>query len=122
MFRFEVFVDDKHLSYVLWALSGHVVSVSTPQPVANAKRTKNGIAAEGGGRLIDIFTTHLRKAKPAEINAQYVQDFMQENGLNPGSFGHVLKEARTAGLIRKVGKGIGKKGSRYIVLPAAKKR
>lgn len=103
MFRFEVFVDDKKLPYVLWALSGHCISVSTPQPVVNAKKGANGKihSVTANGTLSELFEAHLKKHKPATINAVYVRDFLQSNGAAPASAGYVLKQALLAKLIKK---------------------
>lgn len=103
MFRFEVFVDDKKLPYVLWALSGHCISVSTPQPVVNAKKGANGKihSVTAGGTLLELFAEHLKQTKPESIKVSDVREFLESNGTAPANAGYVLKQAVLAKLIKK---------------------
>jgi hypothetical protein len=116
MFRVSFFVDDKKLSYALWALTTIAIGKPDVDPVINAKKRSNGVAQQTGGTLLEMFTAQLTKDKPAQINARYVKQWMQNAGLNPVSHGHVLKEAQRTKLIRKIGKGIGPSSSSYKVL------
>ena len=107
MFKFEVIVDDKKLSYVLWALAGHAVHVSTPLPVINAKKTRNGIVQQTGGNLLEMFKAHLAETKPKQLDVKFVKQWMQGAGLNPASAGYILKHAQRSKLIRKIGRAVG---------------
>ena len=116
MFRFEVFVDDKKLAYVLWALSGHVASISPPQPVVNAAAKNGKIEARSGGRMIDLFAEHL-KTVSGDLAAADIKTFCVENGLSSKSYSNVLNNAVEKKLLKRL-KVAGKK--KYVYRPIAK--
>ena len=115
MFRIEVYCDDKKLAYVLWALAGHVLGSPNVMPVVNAKKSGGKIKQATNGKLLDLFTDHVRKEpQGTSISARYVKDFLQGIGNSSASYGYVLKNAQAAKVIRKVGKGT---HSKYAILP-----
>jgi hypothetical protein len=105
MFRVTFLVDDKKLSYALWALTNIAIGKPDIEPVINVKKSRNGVAQETGGTLLEMFAAHLKANKPKQINAQYVKRWMQESGLNPASHSYLLKQAQGSKLIGKAGKG-----------------
>jgi hypothetical protein len=118
----EVIAEGKKLEYVLWALAGKVVSVSTPQPIVNAKQKPNGkLEQETSGTLYDqvVHALHKGKPKPAHINMAWVREFAEQRGFSPGSAKNMVDRLRREKLIRKdnsaPSKGV---GARYVVLPA----
>jgi hypothetical protein len=114
MFRIECFCDDKRLAQVLRVLTGLVIGSPAVAPVLNAEQEKGGrIKQASNGKLIDLFSAHLKKDNPETINARYVKSFLQEIGSSPLSYSHVLKQAIDSKLVRKTGKGT---RSKYTVL------
>jgi hypothetical protein len=107
MFRIEFFVDDKKLPAALHALMGVSHGAPTVTPVANAIKTKNGLAAASNGSGLDRFIAALGKHKGEKINAARAREIMREAGCNPESISYYLKGAREAGALRKAGTGSG---------------
>jgi len=118
VFRIEFFCDDKKLHLALRALAGLAVGQPAVLPVVNVKKTKGGgLAQQTNGRLVEIFTEHLRKTKPATIKAADVQSFLADAGLSNKNYGYLLRQLQAARLIKKTGKGT---ASVYkVVLPKA---
>ena len=108
MFRLEVFVDDKKLSYVLWALSGHVVEMKPPQPVNNATMRNGKLVAKTSGDRVEMLMKHLAEKKITEMKGpDVVRDFCVSMGLSDKSYSNVLSNAlrRKQLTRRKAGKG-----------------
>jgi len=107
MFRLEIFVDDRKLSYVLWALSGHVLEVKAPQPVANAQ-TKNGVVrARTSGNRTEMLKDYLREHKITAPTPGTIREFCASCGPSDKSYSNVLDNALKAKLLtrRRVKKG-----------------
>ena len=113
MFRIECFCDDKKLSYVLWALAGHIHGSPSITPVVNTKKSGGKIKQATNGKLLDLFAEHIKDKTAETINARFVKDFLEKNGNTPTSHGYVLKQALAAKMIRKTGKGT---LSKYVIL------
>jgi len=105
MFRIECFVDDKKLPAALHALIGLSHGAPSVTPVANAIRTKNGLAAATSGKGSDMFMAALKTEKVKEFRAAQAREIAKRAGLNAASTGYFLKNALQAGAIRKSGKG-----------------
>jgi hypothetical protein len=107
MFRIEIFVDDKKLSYVLRTLSGHVLEMKPPQPVANAQVENGRVRAKAQDR-IGMLMQHLRENKITEMKGpSVIRDFCVAHGLSEKSYSNVLDNALKAKVLtrRKGGKG-----------------
>lgn len=107
MFRIEIFVDDRKLSYVLWALSGHVLEMRPPQPVANAQVKNGKVRAKAQDRM-EMLTQYLRENKITEMKGPgVIRDFCVTHGLSDKSYSSVLNKALKVKLLtrRKRGKG-----------------
>jgi len=103
MFRLEIFVDDKKLSYVLWALSGHVLEMKPPQPVANAQVRNGKVHAKvPSGNRVEMLMQHLRDKK---ITRMYgpgeVQKFCSNVGLSEKSYSVILRSALDTRLLKR---------------------
>jgi hypothetical protein len=117
MFMFQVVVDDKRLSSALHALAGIAHTVTTPVPVTNAKKGRNGLAAEvtGGANSVQRLAYWLKKHKLKKVRAAQVKQFCQEAGLSTASYGNMITRAKAAGLLKAV-KVAGTKGKfEYVV-------
>jgi hypothetical protein len=101
MFRFEVIVDDKKLSYVLWALTGHCVRVSTPQPLVNAAIQNGSITAKTSGDSIDRLKVWCHEHKLKTVNAKNIKEFCIGNGLSVQSYSNMITRAKEAGVLKK---------------------
>jgi len=111
MFRIEVFVEDRKLAYVLWALSGHVVNMTAPQPVVNAEKKNGKIAAETSGNSVDMLRKWLVEHKFKTVRAAQIRTFCEEVGLSSKSYYNMVTRARNAGLLKKTRKAVGARGS-----------
>jgi len=103
MFRLEIFVDDRKLAYVLWALSGHVLEMRPPQPVANAQ-VKNGRvrAKVPSGDRVEMLMQHLRDKKITKMyGPSVVKEFCADIGLSEKSYSVVLRSALDARLLKR---------------------
>ena len=114
MFRLEAFIDDKKLSYVLWALAGHCVEIKPPQPVMNASAKNGAVRADATGDKAALFVAYLRKKKVATFVAKDCSRWCTEVGLSPKSYSNVLYKAIDQGLITRRTKK-GKQGYIYSV-------
>ncbi len=108
MFRLEIFVDDRKLSYVLWALSGHCIEVKPPQPVANASIVNGKLRADATGDKGEMLVAHMRKHKIKTFLALDVQRWCESIGASRKNYSNVIYKALKAGLITRQKKG--KKG------------
>jgi hypothetical protein len=116
MFRLEIFVDDKKLSYVLWALSGHVIEVKTPQPVQNAKVKNGSVRAETSGDRVEMLMKHLADQGLKEFGPSVAAAWSESVGLARSTYSNVLNKALRAKVItRRRPKGSGKgSGAKFI--------
>jgi len=107
MFRIEIFVDDRKLSYVLWALAGHVLEIKPPQPVANAQVRNGKVRAKVQGDRVEMLMQYLRENKIKRmVGPSTVKEFCTSTGLSDKSYSNVLDKARRAKLLlRHKGKG-----------------
>ena len=107
MFRLEVFVDDRKLAYVLWALSGHVLEVKPPQPVANAQAKNGRVRAKTSGNRVEMLAQYLREHKITEPTPDTIKEFCISVGLSDKSYSNVLDSALKAKVLtrRRVKKG-----------------
>ena len=101
MFRLEIFVDDKKLGYVLWALSGHVIEVKTPQPVQNAKVKNGKVRAETSGDRVEMLMKHLADNNITEFGPSVAADWTVTLGLARSTYSNVLNKALRAKLITR---------------------
>jgi hypothetical protein len=101
MFRIEIFVDDKKLSYVLWALSGHVIEMKPPQPVQNAQVKNGKIRAETSGDRVDMLMKYLADNKITEFGPSVAADWTRTVGLARGTYSNVLNKALRAKVITR---------------------
>lgn len=111
MFRIEIFVDDKKLAYVLLALTGHVVSLSAPQPVANAKRGPNGVQPVTRGDALELFATFAKGKK--EVTPADMREFCRKHGFSANSYSNMLRRVMDAGLLKRMKKTGKAKGGAY---------
>jgi hypothetical protein len=102
IWRIEVFVEGKHLEYVLWALAGKAVEVRTPQPVVNATAKANGMHAKTRGDTLALLGTWLKETKLKRLRAKDIKGFCEKHGLSVKSYNHVIDKAIAAGLLNKV--------------------
>ena len=102
IWRIEVFVEGKHLEYVLWALAGKAVEVRTPQPVVNATAKANGVHAKTRGDTMALLGTWLKETKLQQVRAKDVKVFCEKHGLSVRSYNHVIDKAIAAGVLKKV--------------------
>ena len=115
MFRLEIFVDDKKLSYVLWSLTGHILGDPKIHPVANAKKKKNGLAAVSTGKQMDMFEQFLRSQKAGTIvTSPMVREFCEKSGWSGDSCYSIVTRAKEQKWLKRAA-GAGKTG------PAASK-
>jgi hypothetical protein len=102
MFRIEIFVDDRKLSYVLLQLSGHVIEMKAPQPVANAQLRNGRVAAKTSGNRVEMLMKHLAEKKITEMTGpDVVRDFCVGIGLSDKSYSNVLNNALKARLLKR---------------------
>jgi hypothetical protein len=101
MFRFEVFVDDKKLAYVLWALTGHCLQISVPQPVINAKASKAGIHARTNGSVSAMFSEHLKAKNIKTFGPKDIRAFCVSHGLASHSYSNVLNKVVESGVVKR---------------------
>jgi hypothetical protein len=110
MFRIEFFVDDKRLAAALHALVGVSHGPPTVQPVVNAAKQGNGLAAVSDGSSIELLAAELKKMRGQEITASaHGNALMKAIGIAPASKTYMLKRATQAGLLKAHGKGSGMK-------------
>jgi hypothetical protein len=103
MFTFQVYVDDKKLAYVLWALAGHVIQMSPPQPVTNVVKGRNGLTAEvPSGDSVQRLEKWLAERKLKKVAALDIKQFCQEAGLSTTSYSNMITRAKAAGLLKRV--------------------
>ncbi len=107
MFRIEIFVDDRKLSYVLWALAGHCIEIKPPQPVANAQVKNGKVAARvPSGDRVEMLMQHLRENKIKEMKGpSVIREFCVSTGLSNSSYSNVLDKALKAKLLRRKAHG-----------------
>src|SRR5215475_10377963 len=102
MFRIEIFCDDKKLSYVLWALAGHVLGEPKCQPVANAVAKNGRVQAETSGDMVEMFLKHLAERGSTTFNPVFMQDWCASLGLKPKSYSNILAKGITAKVWKRV--------------------
>jgi hypothetical protein len=110
VFRIEIFVDDRKLSYVLWAISGHCLEVKPPQPVVNAEAKNGKVRAKTSGDRLEMLKKYLQENKINEMRGpNIVRDFCVSTGLSEKSYSNVLSNALKAKLLKRrpVRKGSG---------------
>jgi hypothetical protein len=117
MFRLEIFVDDKKLAYVLWALTGHILGDPKIQPVVNAAKKKNGeLAAMSSGKQMDMFAEYLKTLKAGTlVTSPMVREFCSKHGWADDSCYSIVTRARSRKWLTRAA-GAGKTGlsaSRY---------
>jgi hypothetical protein len=93
MFRIEFFCDDKKLAQALQALAGIAATQPTVVPVINVEKSKGELKQNTNGRIIEMFSAHLRKTKPATINSADVKAFLQRHGRPKSSVSYLLSQA-----------------------------
>jgi hypothetical protein len=119
MFRIEIFVDDKKLSYILWALTGHILGDPKIHPVANAAMKNGRLQAESSGRQMDAFVAFLRKLDPKTIvTSAIVRDFAEKNGWKGDSCYSITTRAVQHKMLKRVAgvRGTGIAASRYHIV------
>lgn len=114
--RVEFFCDDKRVGEALRALVNIAIGAPSVQPVTNARKSGNGLAAIGSGKAIDQFADHLAKAKPKEITPDSMREWLQSVGLSGASYSYLLKHAVAAKMIKRDPKSPNSR-ARYFVLP-----
>src|SRR5215510_6133723 len=117
MFRIEIFVDDRKLPYVLWALSGHCIEVKAPQPVQNAQVKDGKIRAKTPtGELVTMFIQHLKDQKITDMFGPDIpRDFMVAHGYSSKSYSNLLYSAVEAKVLKRI-RVKGGKGYRYALV------
>jgi len=115
MFRIDFFVDDRKLPAALLALVGIAHGAPNVVPVVNVRKKGNGLAAKTEGSSMDRFAAELKSLKGKSLAAADVQQMMKPLGLSHKSYSYMLKNAITAKLLKKTGKGAGT-ATRYVVL------
>lgn len=113
MFRVEFFVDDKRLGAALLALVGIAHGQPGVTPVVNAKTNGHKVVAISDGSTVEKFAVILKQHKGKTLVARDIGAMMKPLGLSLSSRGYALKQAVSAGLIKKSGKGSGMK---YLVI------
>jgi hypothetical protein len=110
MFRLEIFVDDKKLSYVLWAISGHVLEVKPPQPVVNAQARNGKVVARTSGNKVEMLLQYLGDHKISEFGPEVVREFCTSLGMSEKSYSNILKTALDDKLLKRRPRRGGKAG------------
>jgi hypothetical protein len=121
MFRVEFFCDDKKLANAIRALTGLALGQPNIAPMINAEKTKNGLKQETNGKLVGLFAAHLRKRKITQVKAGDVKSWLESQGNSALSYSYLLKQAKSAGVLKQTGTG---SASVYTVIapPPKKKR
>jgi len=114
MFRIEFFVDDKKVGPALVALVGVAHGQPSVQPVVNAVKTGNGLAAATGGKGVDRVAHLLKKVQPGTaLSGKEFRVLLKNAGLSVASSSYYVAEAVKAGLLKKTGST---SDARYLVL------
>jgi len=103
MFRVEFFCDDKKLASALHALTGISHGQPTVQPVVNAIKQGNGLAAASGGKSMERFAIELKKRRGKTLSSAEIKSMMKSAGMNVDSASYFLKQAKNAGLVHASG-------------------
>ena len=117
--RVEFFCDDRHVGDALRSLVNVAIGPPSVQPVVNAKRKGNGIAATSGGSLLEQFKQHLAETKPKEITTQSLKDWCQSVGRSVQSRNYLAQQAIEAKLLKRDPKS-GNHNARWFVLSQSK--
>jgi hypothetical protein len=120
LFRIEIFCDDKKLSYILWALTGHVLGDPKIQPVVNAAKKNGKVRAKTSGKQMEMFAEFLKKLNPKTVvTSPMVREFCEKNGWKGDSCYYVVWQAKQRKLLKRIA-NVGKTGtaaSRYSIMP-----
>jgi len=108
MFRLEIFVDDKKLSYVLWALTGHILGDPKIHPVVNATVKNGKVRAETSGDHVEMFRKHVASRGGNEFSPAFMQDWCIGLGLKRKSYSNILAK----GIRAKAWKRVPQKGTK----------
>src|SRR5262252_7154618 len=102
-FRVEFFCDDRRLADALRALAGVARGAPRVEPVVNDIKYKHEgeLAAKTDGKLANLFAAHLKADKPGEFRARYAKDFLRALGRPVSGYSYMLRQMRTAGVIKK---------------------
>lgn len=123
MFRIECFCEDRRVAEVLRALAGLVRGAPSVQPVTNLDEARPARErAATNGRAIDQFAAYIRRARPVEINAEYMRTFMKMIGYAPGGYSGLLAKAQQVGLLKRKPGGKGNSNVVYIITGKATKK
>jgi hypothetical protein len=99
--RVEFFCDDRRVGEALRSLVNIAIGAPSVQPVTNAKRKGNGLAAVSSGNLLAQFEQHLADTKPKEVTTQSLGDFCVSVGKSASSRNYLAKQAIDAKLIKR---------------------
>jgi hypothetical protein len=109
VFRVEIFCEDKKLSYILWALTGHVLGDPKIQPVINAAMKNGKLQAETSGDHVVMFLNHLAKNQMPAFTPRTIRDWCIGIGLSGKSYSNVINK----GLKANAWKRAPQKGTKY---------
>jgi hypothetical protein len=107
MFRVTFFCDDKKLGDILRGLAGLALGTPEVVPVVNAGVGKNGLQAQTGGKIYEMFAAWIHKHKLHEVRSRDAKAFLKETGSGAQSSSYHLKKLVEVGVLRKAGKGSG---------------
>src|SRR5262252_738625 len=96
MFRIEIYCDDKKLSFILWALAGHVLGEPKCQPVVNAVAKNGRVKAETSGDPVEMFLKHLADRGGTSFNPAFMQDWCVSLGMKRKSYSNILAKGIAA--------------------------
>src|SRR5262245_46954958 len=99
MFRFEFFVDDKHVTTMLRAISGYARELQV-RPVALTKPAATKANGSAGG-LVQAFITELHTRKVKEFRAREAREIATSVGASAGSYYHLIRHATKLGVLKR---------------------
>jgi len=113
MFRIEFFVDDKKLGAALVALMGLAHGQPSVQPVVNAVKNGNGLAAVSSGGAVTRVKDALKTMKKGtELETKQFKELLKTLGINPSGMSYYTKQLSKGGVIKRTGV---LQNSRYVV-------
>lgn len=99
MFKFEFFVEDKHLVPVMYALASRAVGLNVV-PVINAKMKGSKMVAKGSGILWRDFIATLETGQTYSIAS--ARAFLRSINASESSAAYLMKSAVKAGVLVRV--------------------
>jgi hypothetical protein len=107
MFQVKIYVDDKKLPNLLWALDGIALGMPEIIPVRNAKAKGQKVISSDpkqGMTLADKAAVYILGLGKSEVTSSDLLDALAKAGGRIGSRGHVVERLKAVGLLNSAGR------------------